>query len=120
MKRISQIVACLVVTVFLTACGQQRDAEQLVEQFIEQHAVAPEEFSNVTFQHIDSTKLISDSLIVAMQQRSHKLFKEGIDYPVKSKGNKLYFVRMKFTYKGDTLQQTFYMDEALEHIVAFK
>lgn len=120
MKRISQIVGSLLIMTFLTGCGTQRDAEQLVEQFIEQYAVEPAAIQDVTYLRIDSTKMISDSLIEAMQQRSHKLFKDGIDYPVKSKGNKLYYIRMKFTYKGDTLRQTFYIDEALEHIVAFK
>lgn len=120
MKRISLIVASVAISLLLVACGQQRDAEQLVEKFIEQYAVAPEEIKNVSFQRLDSTKLISDSLVIVMQQRSHELFKEGIDYPVKSEGGKLYFVSMNFTYKGDTLRKTFYMDESLEHIIAFK
>jgi len=120
MKRITRIVTCITFTALLIGCGPQKDAERLVDQFIEQYAVEPAAIQNVSYQHIDSTKLVSDSLIGVMQQRSHELFKDGIDYPVKSKGNKLYYIRMKFTYKGDTLRQTFYIDEALEHIVAFK
>ena len=120
MKRITRIVTCITFAVLLMGCGPQKDAERLVDQFIEQNAIEPTAMQDVTYLRIDSTKMISDSLIEAMQQRSHELFKDGIDYPVKSKGNKLYYIRMKFTYKGDTLRQTFYIDEALEHIVAFK
>jgi hypothetical protein len=120
MKRITRIVTCITFTALLIGCGPQKDAERLVDQFIEQNAIEPTAIQDVTYLRIDSTKMISDSLIEAMQQRSHELFKEEIDYPVKSKGNKLYFIRMKFTYKGDTLRHTFYIDETLEHIVAFK
>ena len=120
MKRITRIVTCITFAVLLMGCGPQKDAERLVDQFIKQYAVEPAAIQDVTYLRLDSTKQISDSLIEAMQQHSHELFKEGIDYPVKSKGNKLYFIRMKFTYKGDTLRHTFYIDETLEHIVAFK
>ena len=120
MKCFIRIITSVALCLLITACGQQKDAEQLVERFIEQYAVAPEKIGTVVFQNIDSTKLISDSLIGAMQQRPNSIFKEGIDYPVKSGGRMLYFIRMNFTYEGDTLRQTFYMDEALEHIVAFK
>ncbi len=102
------------------SCGKQHDAEQLVEQFIEQNAVAPEKIENRDFQKMDSTKLISDSLILDMQQRQNDVFKSGIDYPVSTSGRILYIVGMRYTYEGDTLRQTFYIDESFGHIVAFK
>ena len=120
MKCVYRIISCLSLCLLFMSCGQQHDAEQLVEQFIDQYAVAPEQIENRSFQDLDSTKLISDSLIGVMQQRHHELFKNGIDYPVQSAGRKLFFLGMYFTYQGDTLRQTFYIDESLEHIVAFK
>lgn len=120
MKCVYRIIWGLSLCLQLMSCGQQHDAEQLVEQFIDKYAVAPEQIENRTFQHLDSTKLISDSLIGVMQQRRHELFKDDIDYPAQSAYSKLYYLGMYFTYQGDTLRRTFYIDESLEHIVAFK
>ncbi|MCR5364514.1 MAG: hypothetical protein K6E67_00010 [Prevotella sp.] len=91
-----------------------------MEQFIQQNAVAPEKIENRDFQKLDSTKAISDSLILTMQQRKNDLFKSAIDYPVSTSGGILYFVGMRFTYEGDTLRHTFYINESFDNIVAFK
>ena len=32
----------------------------------------------------------------------------------------LYLIRMNYVYQDDTLWHTFYLDEKLEHVVAFK
>ena len=105
---------------FMSSCGQQHDAECLVDAFLEENAVHPEKIENRNFLKLDSTKLISDSLIDVFQHRKNELFKPNIKYAVNNSGRMLYYIRMNFTYEGDTLYQTFYIDESFGHIVAFK
>jgi len=119
MRRISIIIGVMLPLLF-ASCGQQKEAEQLIEEFIDLNALTPAKIENRTFQKMDSTKNISDSLVIAMQERSHELFKESIEYPIKTSGRMLYFIRMNYTYEGDTLSQTFYIDESFKDIVAFK
>ncbi|MCK8623157.1 hypothetical protein [Prevotella sp. E13-27] len=104
----------------LSSCGQQSDAEQLVEQFITDYAVDPTQIDVIEFNKLDSTKNINDSIVNAMQSKTDELFKNDIDYSVKQSGRMLYFIRMHYAYKGDTLSKTFYIDESMQHIVSFK
>ncbi len=104
----------------ITACGNQKDAENLVKEFISDNAVKPETMELIEFGKLDSTKVISDSVIESMQQRENPLFKKGIYYADKSSGRLLYFIRAKIVVEGDTIPQTFYLDEQLQQVVAFK
>ncbi len=102
------------------SCGKQSTAETLAEEFINDYALAPEKMVAREFTRLDSTKYLNDSIIRSMQERGCELFKKDIPYPIKSSGRMLYFIRMKYLYGEDSLQNTFYMDEHLEHIVSFK
>jgi len=104
----------------LCSCGQKHKAAALADDFVEEYAIEPEKLIDRDYCHFDSTRVISDSLIRVMQQRSHPLFKQPIPYPVASAGRMLYLVRMNYVYDHDTLTQTFYIDEQMEHVVAFK
>jgi hypothetical protein len=115
------IIIGITAFVFLfVSCGQKHKAVNVVEDFIEQYAQYPDEMKEREFEHFDSTKVISDSLVLAMQQRGNELYKSPIPYPVRTSGRMLYHIRMSYVYKGDTLWQTFYLDETLEHVVAVK
>ena len=104
----------------LASCGQKHKATRLVEDFIEQYALQPDEIEHRDYEHFDSTKVISDSLLQSMQAKENPLFRHPIPYPVTKSGRMLYLLRMNYVHKGDTLWHTFYIDEGLEHIVAFK
>ena len=103
-----------------TSCGQKHKAETVVGDFIEAYAKDPDAIRKRDFVRFDSTKVIGDSLVKVMQTREHELFKQPIPYPVASAGRMLYLVRMNYVYDHDTLTQTFYIDEQMEHVVAFK
>ena len=121
MKHHSLLATGLAALVFLLAsCGQKHKATGLVEDFIDQYALQPDEIEQRDYEHFDSTKVISDSLLQIMQAKEHPLFKHPIPYPVAKSGRMLYLLRMNYVHKGDTLWHTFYLDEQLEHIVAFK
>lgn len=102
------------------SCGQKHKAETVVDEFIETYAKDPDAILKRDFVRFDSTKVIGDSLVHVMQNTEHALFKEPIPYPVNTSGRMLYLLRMNYVYQGDTLWQTFYLDESLENVVAFK
>ena len=54
-----------------------------------------------------------------MRHRGAPLFKQGITYGNVPQGE-LFFLRMRYVHEGDTLQNTFYLNQELTEVVAFK
>jgi hypothetical protein len=54
-----------------------------------------------------------------MRQRGARLFKKGITYGPIPSGD-LYYLRMNYISDGDTLQNTFYLNQELTEVVAYK
>ena len=113
------IIIGVATVLLLASCGKQYKAEQTVKAFVESNMETPDQISDKDFADIGTTRHISDSLIKVMRQRGAQLFKQGINYPAMPKGD-LYYLRMKYIHEGDTLQNTFYLDETLQEVVAFK
>jgi len=101
------------------ACGQQHQAEQTVKDFVETNMETAADISGRDFADLGTTRHLSDSIIEQLRQRGAAHFKSGITYPTAPKGD-LYYLRMKYIYQGDTLQNTFYLDSTLNQVVAFK
>ena len=112
------IIGVLALLLF-TACGQQYQAKSLVKDFVKAHAT--EELNITDFSNLDSTRVISNSLFQAMQQNAAKdpLFKD-IDFSGKQLTTPLLYLRMR--YQKDTLElsKTFYFDNDLSSVIAFK
>ena len=113
------LLICILALLLFTACGQQYEAKSLVKDFVKEHAT--EELDITDFSDLDSTKVISDSLFLVLQQNAAKdpLFK-GVDFNGKKASSPLLYIRMN--YKKDTLElsKTFYFDKDLSAIIAFK
>ena len=107
------------VTLLLASCGKQYHAEQTVEDFVEANAESPEKITHRDFADLGTTPHITDSLVSVMRQRGAAHFKQGIQYPERPDGE-LYYLRMRYVHDGDTLQNTFYLDQELKQVVAFK
>lgn len=101
------------------SCGRQHDAEQTVKAFIEANMQEGIQISDRDFADLGTTRLISDSLIALMRQRGADLFKQGITYS-KAPDGELYYLRMRYVHDKDTLQNTFYLNQELTEVVAFK
>ena len=101
------------------SCGRQHEAEQTVKAFIEANMQDDVEISDRDFADLGTTSLISDSLIEQMRQRGAELYKQGITYP-KAPDGELYYLRMRYVHDKDTLQNTFYLNQELTEVVAFK
>ena len=109
----------LAIILLFASCGQQYKAEQTVKAFIEENMIQPDKISNHSFADLGSTRHLNDSLINMMRQRGAQLFKKGISYGEIPSGD-LFFLRMRYISGNDTLQNTFYLDNELTQIVAFK
>jgi len=113
------IIIGILALLLFTACGQQYQAKSLVKDFVKEHAT--EELNITDFSNLDSTKVISDSLFLAIQQNAAKdpLFK-GVDFGGIKPSSTLLYIRMR--YQKDTLElsKTFYFNKDLSTIIAFK
>ena len=102
-----KIGICLFNVLLFASCGQQYKAESTVKDFIED------------FADLGKTRHLNDSLIGIMRQNGAQGFKKGITYPAIPQGD-LYYLRMRYISGKDTLQNTFYLNEELTEVVAFK
>jgi len=110
------VVACLLL---FASCGQQYKAEQTAKAFVEDNMEQPEKITDRDFADIGTTRHISDSLITVMRQRGAEGFKLTTQHGEIPQGD-LFFLRLQYVKDGDTLSNTFYLDEELASIVAFK
>lgn len=113
------IIIGVVCPFLLSSCGKQYSAESTVKDFIKENALAPEKMEVLKFGKLNSTSIIKDSMLQNMQSQKNPLYKESTTFAPRQ-GATLFFVRMEYVYENDTLQQTFYLDESLEKVVAFK
>ena len=113
------IIIGVLTLLLLASCGQRYEAKQLVKAFVKKHAT--EEIDISSFSELDSTKVISDSLLQEMRLRAQKdtLFK-NVELGSIPLSTTLLYIRMR--YGADSLNQsrTFYFDKDLTSIIAFK
>ena len=117
--KLSRVYIIIGISLLLASCGKQYDAEKTVEAFVDQYAENAGALKGIDFADIGTTRHISDSLIQVMRHRGAPLFKKGINYGQVPDGE-LYYLRMRFIHEGDTLQNTFYLNQELTEVVAFK
>lgn len=115
---IINMIICFGVLLF-ASCGKQHTAEQTVKDFVAQNMQDGVETSGVDFADLGTTRHINDSLVAKMRKNGADLFKSGIQYE-KAPSGEVYYLRMRYLYKGDTLQNTFYLDSTLTRVIAFK
>ena len=120
MTKIRNILFASLATVFLSSCGEQYKAKQLVSNFLDR-SLAEKDFSIENCSKLDSTYYVTDSTLNAMRAASRKETPfiraryEGV-----KRSKKLLFIRIDYTNNGRKHTQTFYMDDRLQHVVAFK
>ena len=119
MKSRAYIIIGIAMLLF-ASCGRQHSAEQTVKAFVEANMEnGGKDISHRDFADLGTTRLIQDSIIELMRQRGAQLFKSGISYPEVPQGE-LYYLRMSYVHEGDTLYNTFYLNQDLTEVVAFK
>ena len=110
MKHIIYIIGVLLL---LTACGQRQQAKSVVKDFMETYQKGDVDY--LEFSDLDSTRVLSDSLISVMQQRA------GKDVTFQKRTSKsLLLIRAKYLLDDDTCSTTFYLDPSTMGVVACK
>ena len=120
-KSLSITIVSLVL--LLTSCGQQHEAEALVEDFMDKNMKDEVSINARRFTDIDSTFLLTNDVIQKMRNKAAaggQRYKKGIKYADGNPTRKLFITRVK--YYVDTLEcsDTYYLNADLTHIVAFK
>ena len=113
------IIGGISALLLFASCGQQYHAEKTVEAFVEANMEQPNQISHRDYADVGTTRHINDSLITMMRERGAELFKKGITYGEMPTGD-LFYLRMRYVHNGDTLQNTFYLNQELTEVVAFK
>ena len=101
------------------SCGQQYKAESTVKDFIEENMETVNQISGRDFADLGKTRHLNDSLIGVMRQNGAQGLKKGTPSPAIPQGD-LYYLRMRYISGSDTLQNTFYLNDELTEIIAFK
>lgn len=114
-------ILLLAAMLLVMGCSKQHTAKGMAEDFLEQNAKEPDMMQHRSYLDLDSSKLLTDSIIVALRSYSHpRMNATGEpDVPAKA-GRMLYVLPMKYYYNGEAERLTFYLDEHLQHIVAVK
>lgn len=121
MKRLIYIIIGVAPLLF-ASCGPQADAEELVEQFMEQNMREGLKPSSVHFTDIDSTHAMTDSIVISLRQlaRQARRYRSDLKYAPDEPFRKLMVTRVKYELDDQEVSDTYYLDMALTRVVAFK
>ncbi len=111
--RLKSLIYIIGVMLLLTACGQQQRAKSVVKEFMETYQQGDVDY--LEFSGVDSTKVLSDSLIQALQQQAGK----KVSFQ-KRNSTTLLLIRAKYLLDDDTCSTTFYLDPSTMGVVACK
>ena len=111
--RLKNLIYIIGVMLLLTACGQQQRAKSVVKDFMETYRQGDVDY--LEFSDVDSTKMLSDSLINVLQQQAGK----KVTFQ-KRNSTTLLLIRAKYLLDDDTCSTTFYLDPSTMGVVACK
>jgi len=111
--RLKNLIYIIGVMLLLTACGQQQRAKSVVKDFMETYRQGDVDY--LEFSDVDSTKMLSDSLVNVLQQQAGK----KVTFQ-KRNGTTLLLIRAKYLLDDDTCSTTFYLDPSTMGVVACK
>lgn len=114
---------CSSLVLLFTACGQQHEAESTVKDFMSENMKGDLHISGCHFTDLDSTLLLSSNTVARMRASTAKQsqrYNKEIKYADGKPTRKLFITRA--TYYVDTVKvsDTYYLDDALTRVVAFK
>ena len=111
-----------VALLLFASCGQQHQAKTVVQEFVDQHVAEPSARSDISIVKFDSTKVINDSVILAMRANADtiKRYKQAIKYAEGQPSRKLFVARISYTIDGAEYSDTYYLDDQLTRVIAFK
>ena len=111
-----------IAVLLLTACGQQHQAKVVVQEFVDQYATEPSARSSIKIEKFDSTKVLNDSIIRVLRTNADTVsrYQHPVNYAAGGIGRMLYVARISYTINGAEFSDTYYLDEQITRVVAFK
>ena len=111
-----------VALLLFASCGQQHQAKEVIQAFVDENAAEPSARSSISIAKFDSTKVINDSVILAMRANADtiKRYKQAIKYAEGQPSRKLFVARISYTIDGAEYSDTYYLDDQLTRVIAFK
>lgn len=119
-KTLRALALCVIATMFSTACYDNREAKKVVKDFLEAN-LKTANYDTEYFSKVDSTFVVSDSMLNVMQNDAHKMdmFK-SLNFGTRGNERKLNYIRVRYHIDTDTIRQIFYLDSKLQHVVGIK
>ena len=104
------------------SCGQQHQAKEVIREFMEQNVKDASSRSSISVVKFDSTKVLSDSIIYLMRHNADTIqrYQKGIKYAEGVIGGMLYVARITYSINGVECSDTYYLDDLLTRVIAFK
>jgi hypothetical protein len=128
MRKSLYIIIGVTLVLLSVSCGQQHQAKQVIQDFVDQYATEPSTRSSISITKFDSTRVLNDSVIMHMRanadtiQRYHCASRgnQPIKYADNPAGKKLFVARVSYAIDDTEYSDTYYLDEDLSGVVAFK
>lgn len=120
--RLAKTLSLFCAAILMTACGSGNKEEKLVSDFLNKN-LKENNISQVTFSEVDSTSHVSDSVIGIMRNDAERsgLFRSGLKYAERTKGQKLHFISVSYTASnGKRMRHTFYLDKKADNVICIK
>ena len=104
------------------SCGQQHQAKNVIETFIYENINEPSAVNGLKISKFDSTRVVNDSVIKRMRQHADTIqrFSKHIKYADMTAVRKLFVARVTYSFYGVECSDTYYLDDQLSSVVAFK
>ncbi len=122
MRHISYIIVCVVMVLSSVACGRQHSAKQAVEEFMESNLKEPSTLTALHFEHFDSTRHITDSVVAVLRHTvsaAAKQYKADVKYADIKPTQSTVFIHATYQCGGKHYADTYYLDQELTGVVAF-
>lgn len=119
-RTLKAAIICLAATLTLSGCGKQHKAEKTVKEFLDKNLTASD--YSVSFTKIDSTRLVTDSIVNAMRKNAARntSFKKGMTFDQGASQDVYIFTKAIIRIGNDTIRHTFYLTPDLTRVVSFK
>lgn len=110
------LTAVVAAAALLVGCGQTHDAKTKVREFMDTQMQLAD-YDIVEWGRADSTFFVSDSMVQVMRANAAGKVKAQYAKPTP----KLLYIYVRYTSgDNDTVKQTFYLDDKMTGIVAYK
>lgn len=121
-KHILHLIILSAPILLATSCGQQYKAKRLAEDFMKSNLRDATQLNVTKLSSLDSTKVLNDSIVSDLRQRAERAphYKRGIAYAPGTVARKLFLSRVSYELGGKRHQDTYYFNDSLTRVVAFK